>query len=196
MLPRISEHYNLNDLQVSYIFLVNPIGYILASQSNSAMHCWFGQRGIAIVSPILHIISAVMIAVHPPFPVLLLGFAVMNFGSGFLDGSWCAWAGSMNRANLVSGLLHGSFSAGAAAGPFFAGLWMGEGTNWWEWYYFLVSAKVLQFGLSPNITRFFCYRSIDLSESTRHLPRTGHGSILPTHRSLKLTLSSRPHSPS
>jgi fucose permease len=70
-----------------------------------------------------------------------MGCAIATFGTGLLDASWCAWAGGMGeRANTVSGMLHGSFSVGAAVGPSLAGTLIGT-TNrpWWDWYYLLVS---------------------------------------------------------
>jgi hypothetical protein len=60
-------------------------------------------------------------------------------GTGLLDGSWCAWAGSMDNANTISGLLHGSFSVGAAIGPVLANL-LAE-IKWYYWYYLLVCLR-------------------------------------------------------
>lgn len=144
MLPPIEQHYHLSDIHVSLIFLAIPVGYILAAQMNNSIHTKFGQRGIASIGPFFHLLAAVIISMHPPFPLLLVGFAVIAFGTGILDGSWCSWAGSMERANTVSGLLHGSFSSGAAAGPFLAGTMMSAGHKpWYNWYYVLASFSVL-----------------------------------------------------
>lgn len=142
MLPHISQHYGLTDLHVSLIFLVGPFGYVLAAQSNAFIHAKLGQFGIAILGPIFHILAAAAISAHPPFPVLLLAVAFSALGIGLLDGSWCAWVGNMENANFLSGLLHGSFSVGAAAGPLLAGTMMSAGLRpWYEWYYVLVSCR-------------------------------------------------------
>jgi len=88
----------------------------------------------------LHILGAVALALHPPFWVVLMAFGGVAMGIGLLDGSWCSWSAGQKNANAVSGMMHGGFSVGAAAGPFFAGKvlqnWKQE---WWVWYYFLVS---------------------------------------------------------
>jgi len=150
MLPHIEAYYALSDLSVSLIFLVGPAGYILAASSNALIHTRFGQRGIACAAPVLHLVSAVVLALHPPFPLLLLAFAGVGLGSAWLDGSWCAWAGAMGNANTVSGLLHGSFSAGAGVGPVVAGLMLARergrgggggvgGGEWYSWFWVLVS---------------------------------------------------------
>lgn len=153
MLPHIEAHYALSDLSVSLIFLVGPIGYIAAASSNAAIHHHFGQRGIACAAPVLHLLSSVVLALHPPFPLLLVAFAGVGLGSAWLDGSWCAWAGAMSNANTVSGLLHGSFSAGAAVGPVVAGLMLARSSGvdgggsvagqWYSWFWVLVSSNCL-----------------------------------------------------
>lgn len=138
LLPLISSHYNLTDLHVSLIFVVGPIGYIIAAQTSSLIHHRFGQFGIAIIGPVLQIIAAGLLALHPPFALLLVGFTVQGLGTGLLDGSWCAWAGNMDNPSTVSGFLHGSFSAGAAIAPILVTLLTVSDHAWYKWYYLLV----------------------------------------------------------
>lgn len=139
LLPLISTHYHLSDLHVSLIFVVGPLGYILAAQISASIHHRFGQFGIALLGPTLQIVAAGLLSLHPHFVIVLVGFAIQGLGTGLLDGSWCAWAGAMDRASTVSGLLHGSFSAGAAAAPVVVTLLTESGRVWFEWYYILVS---------------------------------------------------------
>jgi fucose permease len=141
MLPHLESYYRLTDTHVSLIFLVGPIGYILAAQSTESIHRRFGQRGIALLGPFFHFFPAAVISTHPPFWIVLIGYAIVTFGTGLLDSSWCAWAGGMGeRANTVSGMLHGSYSGGAAVGPLLAGMLIDPGNKpWWNWYYMLVS---------------------------------------------------------
>lgn len=140
LLPSISKYYELSDLHVSLIFVVGPLGYIVAAQASSLVHHHLGQFGIALVGPVLQILAAGLLSLHPHFGLVLAGFAVQGLGTGLLDGSWCAWASSMDRASTVSGLLHGSFSAGAATAPILVTLMTTNGYAWFEWYYILVSA--------------------------------------------------------
>lgn len=168
ILPPMMAHYNLSLLRGSLIFLVGPIGYVIASQCNAIFHAKYGQLGVAVTGPTLHIVSAGVIATLPPYPVLLVSFAFNAAGTGLLDGSWCAWAATMESANTVSGLLHGSFSVGAAAGPFLAGALM-DGKRrawfgWGDWYYVLVSLsfKVGELALNQE-TRELALNSLDRS---------------------------------
>jgi fucose permease len=141
VLPLLSKHYKLTDLQVSSIFLAGPVGYVLAAQCSDTIHYRFGQRGIAVTGPVLQIIATVTAAAHPSFGLVLVAFAFQGLGTGLLDGSWCAWAGSMKKANTISGLLHGSYSVGGAMGPFLVTVLTAKEEKWWTWYGILVSSN-------------------------------------------------------
>ena len=140
VLPLLSSYYHLTDLQVSCIFLVPPIGYVVAAQCSDTVHHRFGQRGIAVAAPLLQILATTMVATHPGFGWVLVAFMFQGLGTGLLDGSWCAWAGSMEKANTVSGLLHGSYSVGGAMGPFIVTILTTRHFPWWTWYSILVSS--------------------------------------------------------
>lgn len=139
LLPLISTHYDLSDLHVSLIFVVGPVGYIIAAQLSSLVHHHFGQFGIALLGPLMQIMAAMLLSLHLHFGLVLLGFAVQGLGTGLLDGSWCAWAGSMERSSTMSGFLHGSYSAGAAAAPILVTVMTTNGHSWFAWCYVLVS---------------------------------------------------------
>ncbi|KAI1481737.1 MFS general substrate transporter [Daldinia eschscholtzii] len=145
MVPQFEAYYGLTDFRVSFVFLVWPIGYVAAAYLNSVIHVRFGQRGIAAVGPLFHVLFTTAAAFHPSFPLLLVALAVGSLGTGILDGSFCAWAGGMENANTVQGFLHGSYSAGAALGPFLAGTMLSVGDlPWYAWYYVLLGASVLE----------------------------------------------------
>ncbi|CAI6301836.1 unnamed protein product [Periconia digitata] len=146
MLPPLTKHYSLTDIQVSTLFLVVPVGYILSASTNSLVHSNLGQRGVAIIGPLLQVASAVIVALHPKqFGVIVAGWAIMSMGAGLIDGSWCAFAAGMgDKANRVSGFLHGSYSVGASAGPFIVSAMMANGVEWWIWYWIMTGVAVLQ----------------------------------------------------
>lgn len=174
VLPHLEEHYHLNDIHASLIFLVAPVGYFLGARFNVPIHRYMGQRGIALIAPVCQVIFTGLISTfHNPhragFPVFLLATVVGNVGSGLLDGSWCAWAGGLGgkRTNTVQGLLHGSFSVGAGLGPFLAGTMFSVwGWPWWTWYNFLLVASVLQ-----GIILYLAFRSEDRSRYRQDVKR-------------------------
>jgi fucose permease len=148
VLPLLSQHYHLTDLQVSSIFLAGPTGYVIAAQCSDTIHHCFGQRGIAVAGPVLQIIATATAASHPRFGLVLVAFSFQGLGTGLLDGSWCAWAGSMEKANTISGLLHGSYSVGGAMGPFLVTILTTHKKAWWTWYGILVSLSRWDFEYS------------------------------------------------
>ena len=140
LLPKIQEWYRLNDAQLSLVLPAGPTAYVIAAQLNKYLHLRFGQRGVAVIGPLLHLFFSLSGILHPPFGLFLACVATGGAGSGILDGSFCAWASSMqNKANLVSGLIHGAFSTGASVGPALAGMLLsGRSRFWYEWYYVMV----------------------------------------------------------
>jgi MFS family permease len=96
-----------------------------------------------VLGPLAHLISAAGVACHPSYSLVLFLIAIGAFGIGALDGSWSSWAGGLEQASTISGILHGAFSIGAAAGPALIGaLLAADEGRWYQWYYILVSDDV------------------------------------------------------
>jgi MFS family permease len=106
------------------------------------MHIRFGQRGVAIVGPTCHLLSFVIICVHPPWPVIVIMFAFIGFGNGLIDAAWCAWIGNMAQANQVQGVLQGSYALGATIAPLISTtMFTKGGLQWYTFYYIMVSPQ-------------------------------------------------------
>ena len=82
---------------------------MLAAVSTHLIHRRFGQRGIAILGTTTHIVTWIIIALHPPFPVVIFMFVVESFGFGIIDSAWNAWLADMSNAHEIMGFLHGFF---------------------------------------------------------------------------------------
>ena len=66
----------------------------------------FGQRGVAFMGPLCHLIAYIIIAVHPPYPVLIIAYMLAGLGNGIEDSGWNAWVGAMEdrlEARTVDG---------------------------------------------------------------------------------------------
>lgn len=136
----MEAHYDLSDTLVSLVFMTQPAGYLIAASLNSSIHMRFGQRGIAIIGPSCQLIYALVAAFHPSYPAYLVFSTLGGVGSGLHDASWNAWTGGMEKnRNTIQGFMHGSFSTGAALGPFIAGTMLSVGKlPWYTWFYVLV----------------------------------------------------------
>ncbi|KAI9694211.1 MAG: hypothetical protein M1822_003483 [Bathelium mastoideum] len=141
----LEKYYGLSYTVISLVFLTPFAGYSCAALLNNAIHMKFGQRGIAFIGPLSHLIAYIVIAVHPPYPALVVIFALAGFGNGVEDGAWNAWIGSMANANEILGFLHGLYGLGAVISPLAATtMVVKNGLPWYSFYYIMVSVAALE----------------------------------------------------
>ncbi|ELQ32839.1 hypothetical protein OOU_Y34scaffold01028g8 [Pyricularia oryzae Y34] len=139
LIPYLEEYYNLSYLVVSLVFLSPFIGYTLSALCNNYVHLWWGQRGVALISPSAHLAAYIIIACHPPYPVLVVAFSLAGFGNGLVDAAWNAWIGNMARADEILGFLHGFYGVGAVVSPLIATSMITRlGQPWWAYYYLMI----------------------------------------------------------
>ncbi|KAI4845911.1 MFS general substrate transporter [Aureobasidium sp. EXF-8845] len=149
IIPYLETHYDLSYTIVSLIFLSPLIGYNASALLNNTIHLRFGQRGVAFIGPICHLVAYVVIAVHPPYPVLVVVFAIAGFGNGLEDAAWNAWMGAMTNANEVLGFLHGIYGLGATIAPLIATSLITKANKpWWTWYYFMIAFAAVEVATS------------------------------------------------
>ncbi|KAH0383959.1 MFS general substrate transporter, partial [Aureobasidium melanogenum] len=145
IIPYLEKHYNLSYTIVSLVFLSPLIGYNLSALLNNSIHLRFGQRGVAFIGPLCHLLAYIVIAVHPPYPVLVVVFAIAGFGNGLEDAAWNAWMGAMSNANEVLGFLHGIYGLGATIAPLIATSLITKADKpWWTWYYFMIGFAAVE----------------------------------------------------
>jgi fucose permease len=136
---QLEKYYDLTYTVVSLVFLSPFAGYTLAAFTNNLMHVRFGQRGVAIVGPLCHLVSFAVMAAHPPYPVLIIMFIFVGFGNGLIDAAWCAWIGNMANANEVSGFLQACYALGATVAPLIGTtMFTKGGLEWYSFYYIMV----------------------------------------------------------
>ncbi|KAK3203642.1 hypothetical protein GRF29_106g194569 [Pseudopithomyces chartarum] len=155
LIPYLQEYYNLTFVIISLVFLSPLVGYTASALLNNAIHLKFGQRGVAFLSPGCHIIAYVVIAVHPPYPVLVVVFMLAGFGNGLADAAWNAWIGNMSNANEVLGFLHGFYGLGAVLSPLIATTMITKGQRlpWYTFYYVMIGLAVIE--LATSIAAFW-----------------------------------------
>ncbi|KAI1362283.1 major facilitator superfamily domain-containing protein [Xylaria arbuscula] len=139
LIPYLQEYYHLSYIIISLVFLSPFIGYTAAAISNNTFHCRLGRRGVALVASCSHLVAYVVIAVHPPYPVLVVAFALAGFGNGIADAGWNAFIGNMDSANELLGVLHGLYGAGAVVSPLIATTLITKaGLPWYAFYYLMI----------------------------------------------------------
>ncbi|KAM0270660.1 hypothetical protein ACHAQH_009343 [Verticillium albo-atrum] len=150
LIPYLEQYYDLNYTIVSLVFLTPFAGYSVAAFTNARIHMKYGQRGVGVMAPICHIITYAVVATHPPFPVIVVIYAISGFGNGLTDACYCAWVGDMDKANQVQGFMHACYSLGALFAPLIAtSMVVKAGLPWYTFYYIMVGLSVLEWvGLS------------------------------------------------
>lgn len=148
--PQLEKYYNLSYTTVSLIFLTPFAGYSVAAFTNARIHMKFGQRGVAFMAPACHIVAFAAAAAHPPFPVLVIMFALSGFGNGLTDACYCAWVGAMDKSNTIQGFMHSTYSLGALIAPLVATAMVVRGNlPWYTYYYLMVGVAAVEWvGLS------------------------------------------------
>jgi fucose permease len=145
LIPYLETWYHVDYTIVSLIFLSPVVGYMSSALLNNHVHVVYGQRGVACIMSVSHVIAYTAICLHPPYPVLVVVFIVAGFGNGMGDSGWNAWIGDMANANEVLGFLHGFYGLGAAMSPLVATTLITQaGWRWYEFYYFMVGAAVIE----------------------------------------------------
>jgi len=139
IIPYLEQYYDLSYLIVSLVFLSPFVGYNVAALLNNVIHLKLGQRGVAFMGPICHIIAYIVIAIHPPYPVLVVVFVLAGLGNGVEDSGWNAWVGAMANANEILGFLHAFYGLGATIAPLIATTMITKAhLPWYYWYYVMV----------------------------------------------------------
>ena len=102
-----------------------------------------GQRGVALMAPACHVITYIVLAIHPPWPALVVINMISGFGNGLTDSCFCAWVGAMDKANTIQGFMHSMYSIGALFAPLIAtSMVVQAGLPWYTYYYVMVSPSL------------------------------------------------------
>lgn len=156
LIPYIETYYDINYTLVSLLFLTPFLSYLAAALSSNLVHHHYGQRGVAIIAPLCRLVGYVIIALHPPYPVLPVAMLLPGFGTGLEDSAWNAWVGNLQNANELLGILHGAYGAGATISPLIATAMVTKGDPPLEWYfYYYIMMGVSALGGCLTVTAFW-----------------------------------------
>ncbi|ANB15438.1 Bsc6p [Sugiyamaella lignohabitans] len=133
ILPSLEEHYSLNDLQVSVLFLIPVFGAFSSAAMSGWVHTRIGRGGVGLFGIGFNLLCYSIALTAPPFPLLLAACVCSGFGSGLMNGSWNAWIGAFENAHSILGVLHASYALGGLLGPAVVSLLL---TLEQPWYYF------------------------------------------------------------
>ncbi|KAK7415558.1 hypothetical protein QQX98_005804 [Neonectria punicea] len=146
LVPLLETYYSVNYTVVSLIFLSPFVGYAIASAVNNLMHVHFGQRGVALLAPLCHLVPYLIISFHPPYPVMVVMYVFVGMGNGLADAAWCSFIGQMANSHEMSGILQACYAFGATIAPLIATALSGDGQpGWYSFFYVMTAASAVEF---------------------------------------------------
>ncbi|TDZ33062.1 Bypass of stop codon protein 6 [Colletotrichum spinosum] len=140
LVPLLETYYDVNYTVVSLIFLSPFVGYAIASAVNNLMHVHYGQRGVALLAPLCHLVPYLTFSFHPPYPVLVALYVLVGIGNGLADAAWCSFIGQMANAHEMSGILQACYAFGATIAPLIATSLSGDGQPGWFAFFYVMTA--------------------------------------------------------
>ncbi|KUI59936.1 Bypass of stop codon protein 6 [Cytospora mali] len=178
---QVESYYDIDYTVVSLLFLAPFVSYLAAALSSNLIHHHYGQRGIAILAPLCRLVGYIIVALHPPFPVLPVAMLFPGFGNGLEDSAWNAWIGNLQNANELLGVLHGAYGAGATIAPLIATAMVTKGNHpleWYTYYYIMIGVSALEASLtvpafwSANAAAFRDKQGPSVDQGSRTTTRT------------------------
>lgn len=61
------------------------MGYSVAAFMSDPIHMKLGQRGMAMLGPLFRLVAYAVLAIHPPYAVVVIIFVFAGFGNGIID---------------------------------------------------------------------------------------------------------------
>ncbi|RCK62903.1 Bypass of stop codon protein 6 [Candida viswanathii] len=141
ILPKLQEHYSINDIQISFIYFCSVAGYLLTAMVNSITHDYLGIRGVAVLGSTSMALAYLIISHKPPFYIFLICYFMSGVGFGTLDASLNTWMGNLTDSNQLLGILHGCYGVGSLISPALITYLLSRSKNPWIWnnYYVILS---------------------------------------------------------
>lgn len=166
---QIESYYHITDGPTAFIFPAGVAGYLFATLIIQKILDEHGWRGIALFASASRLAASLLLSTGPPFYIVLLAYFILGFGIGLSDSGFCAWGSKVPLANIVQGMMHGSFSAGALLGPILALYLARRAFGWYTFYQSYVSGFI------------YCLTDVSMLKIARPLCRVLTSLLLAQH---------------
>lgn len=176
IIPKLQEHYGIDDLKTGYVFLASVAGYFSMALLTETCHRRLGVRGVVVFGTSSMTLGYLLLSTKPPFFLFIMCYILSGLGFGSLDAGLNGWMGNLVDLNQLLGILHGCYGIGCMISPPLITHLIDRKNNPWVWnsYYLVLSA------ISASCLVFFAvvfrhetpgkYQfSVILKETRRHL---------------------------
>lgn len=141
VLPQIEKYYGISYITVSLAFLAPFAGSLLAASINDKVHRMVGRVGVVAIGSALQLTYFVTASIAPAFPLFIVACSGAGLGSGIIEGSWNAFAGTLKDSNQLLGILHGFYGIGGVVSPSVGQVIIEKGLPWNRVYLILVGCS-------------------------------------------------------
>lgn len=134
-LPALREHYGLNERAIAWVFNVFVLFNLLGLPLMARLSDVFGRRGIYALNVVLFAAGSLIVALAPPFWMVLVGRAVQGLGASGIFPVASAVVGDVvapQKRGAALGVLGAVFGLAFIIGPILAGILLLVG---WQWLF-------------------------------------------------------------
>lgn len=139
------KEYNINRVQISYLFVAQFCGYIPSSIFNNYLMSKFGLHFLYTSACIIVCFTSTMFLLKVPF--VFLPFCSVFFGwcNGTFDCCLNYFVGSLDYSNELLGLMHSMYGLGCLITPVLSIHLVKSGMPWNYYYFILIATGITNF---------------------------------------------------
>jgi fucose permease len=132
-----NRHYGIGYAVVSLIFVTNALGFVAAALLVEAVRARLGRAQTRMIANTVCALGFIPLICTPPFPVVIRCFSLLGWGMGTNLALGNVFAGNLQNATYMLGLMHGSYGVGGILGPLIAAAMVTSGGLIWSRFYIL-----------------------------------------------------------
>ncbi|HEY9693974.1 MAG TPA: MFS transporter [Oculatellaceae cyanobacterium] len=140
LLPSIMLSFHLTPATVTWLFLSQIAGYIVAAFSSSLLSNQIGLARMLLLASTLLSAALIIYASTPIWAVMAIAGTVLGLGIGLIDAGINTYIVNDARHSHFIGVLHGFYGTGALLGPAIATTLLGIHLHWRIVYFVFASA--------------------------------------------------------
>lgn len=143
LLPSILDEFNLTPATVTFLFISQITGYVLAAFSSSLISHRLGLAPMLWIAAVTLTTALVIYGLAPIWLVMVAVGTLLGLGIGLIDAGINTYMVSDQREAKWMGLLHGFYGIGALLGPTIATTLLTVGLSWRQVYFVIASIVAL-----------------------------------------------------
>ncbi|THC97624.1 hypothetical protein EYZ11_002914 [Aspergillus tanneri] len=134
LIPYIQPTYQINLLQVSFIYLANFTGYVCACFSNIHVCARIGTGGTLVLGALIQCLGYSFMFWHPPVLLFVAAFFFTGMGVAYQDAQANTFTITINNAHRWLGILHAVYGTGTILAPLIANTIASRSPSWHLYY--------------------------------------------------------------